>query len=216
MQLYWPAPERNKGPILEVLRRVLPVRGTLLEIGSGTGQHAVFFASALPNWTFVPSDPTPANVSSIEAYRAAAQLPNLQPPAPLDVLASTWTWSTSASEPAQLDAIFSANMIHIAPWECCAALMRGAARYLRAGGQLILYGPYRIAGEHTSDSNREFDADLRLRDARWGVRDLEAVEELGSSFGLHLRERVTMPANNLCLRFEREPMSEVRPHDLTR
>jgi cyclopropane fatty-acyl-phospholipid synthase-like methyltransferase len=184
-----------------VLRRVLTTGGTLLEIGSGTGQHAAFFAAALPTWTYVPSDPNPENLSSIEAYRATAQLPNLQAPVPLDVLTSDWAWSERATS--QLDAIFSANMIHIAPWECCEALMRGAAKYLRAGGQLILYGPFRVGGAHVSESNREFDADLRARDARWGVRDLEVVAQLGSQLGLLFCERIDMPANNLCLRFER-------------
>jgi hypothetical protein len=196
MQLHWPAPERNKAPILEVLQRVLPTGGVLLEVASGTGQHAAFFAQALPTWTWLPSDLDPKNLASIGAYCQQAQLPNLAPPRPLDVCAPDW------QTPA-LDAVFNANMVHIAPWECCEGLLRGSGKLLRAGGVLVMYGPFRVGGEHTAPSNLEFDADLRARDARWGVRDLEAVIELADSFGLEHRERVAMPANNQTLVFER-------------
>lgn len=196
MLLNWPAPERNKVPILEVLQRLLPQTGTLLEIASGTGQHAVFFAQALPGWRYLPSDIDPANLSSIQAHREQAGLPNLAAPRALDVCERDWHM-----EP--LDAVFSANMIHIAPWACCEGLLRGAAAHTREGGKLILYGPFRIAGEHTSESNGAFDADLRRRDARWGVRDLESVTELGLGLGFQLSEVVAMPANNQCVCFER-------------
>lgn len=201
MQLHWPAPERNKTPILEVLQRVLPARGVLLEVASGTGQHAAFFAQALTGWTWIPSDIDPRNLASIAAYRERAGLPNLAPPRALDVCAQDWQLE-------QLDAIFNANMIHISPWECCEGLLRGAASRLRDGGLLILYGPFRIGGEHTAESNRAFDADLRARDARWGVRDLHTVVQLAASIGLSQRQRVDMPANNLCVILERQGRSK--------
>jgi SAM-dependent methyltransferase len=196
MQQHWPAPERNKGPILEVLQRVLPGQGTLLELASGSGQHAVFFAQALPHWRYVPSDISPQNLASIRAYREQAQLPNLLAPRSLDVRATDWQLS-------ELDAVYSANMLHISPWECTEALLRGAARHLRSQGQLIVYGPFRVAGQHTSESNRQFDADLRAQDASWGVRDLEEIVAFAEACGLQLRERVALPANNQCLVLQR-------------
>jgi SAM-dependent methyltransferase len=197
MLLRWPAPERNKVPILEVLQRVLPATsGRLLEVASGSGQHAAFLAAALPTWTWQPSDIDPENLASIAAHRELVGLPNLLAPRVLDVRQSNWETET-------VDAVFNANMIHIAPWECCEGLLRGSARALRASGVLVLYGPYRVAGEHTAESNRRFDADLRAQDVRWGVRDLEAVTDFAGAHGLILRERVAMPANNQCLVFDR-------------
>jgi SAM-dependent methyltransferase len=196
MQLHWPAPERNKVPILAVLQRTLPSQGLILEVSSGSGQHAVHFARAVPAWTWLPSDIDPSNLASIAAYVAEAELPNLMQPRRLDVCTEDW-------ELGELDGLFNANMIHIAPWECCEGLMRGAGRYLRAGGVLVMYGPFRIGGAHTADSNREFDLDLRRRNPSWGVRDLESVAALAQAAGLSLRETVAMPANNQCLVFER-------------
>lgn len=192
----WPAPERNKQPILEVLQRVLPERGVLLEVSSGSGQHAAFFARALPSWTILPTDLDAENLSSIQAWVDDEKLPNLRTPVRLDVTQDKWLVP-------QVDAIFNANMIHIAPWECCVGLMRGAARHLKDGGTLVLYGPYKIGFVHTSASNEEFDAGLRARDARWGVRDLERVVEEAEKVGLKLSERVQMPANNQILVFGR-------------
>ena len=196
MKEHWPAPERNKRPILEVLTRVLPERGTLLEIASGTGQHAAFMAAELPAWTWIPSDLDPAHVASIDAYRSETGLPNLASARVLDVCESTWNVP-------ELDAVFSANMIHIAPFACCEGLFKGAARHLRRGGQLIMYGPMKLDGQHTAPSNEAFDADLRARDPRWGVRDLVELAALGGKLGLTLRERTPMPANNQCVWFER-------------
>ena len=196
MQLHWPAPERNKAPILEVLQRVLPSAGRLLEVASGTGQHAVHFARALPSWSWLPSDIDPHNLASITAHRDQAALPNLEPARSLDVCTEDW-------QVGELDAIFNANMIHIAPWECSEGLLRGAGRHLRPGGVLVLYGPFRIDGRHTAESNREFDQSLRQRDPRWGVRDLESIVALAQSAGLQHRETIAMPANNQCVVFER-------------
>ena len=197
MKLCWSAPERNKGPILEVLERVLPKQGTVLEIASGTGQHVIHFAQHLPALTFIPSDIDESNLESIRAWLAEAGLPNVLPPLRLDVTSEDW----AAGE---VNAIVNANMIHISPWECTEGLLAGAERYLSARGVLALYGPFRINGEHTAPSNAEFDADLKRRDARWGVRDLETVVALAHEHGLHFTERVAMPANNQTLVFRRD------------
>lgn len=194
MKQEWPAPERNKQPILAVLQRVLGASGRLLEVSSGSGQHAVFFAERLAGWQIEPSDMDAENLASIRAWVEEKQLPNLCSPRTLDVLAEDW-------DVGQVDAIFNANMIHIAPFECCVALMRGVGRHLRPDGTLILYGPYRIAGQHTSPSNAEFDEGLKRRNPDWGVRDLEAVSALALAQGLSLIERVAMPANNQTLIF---------------
>ncbi|MET0340480.1 MAG: DUF938 domain-containing protein [Polyangiales bacterium] len=197
MKVCWPWPERNKGPILEVLREVLPARGVLLEIASGSGQHAAHFAAHLPGLTIQPSDFDPALVESIRAYQQEAG-PNLRPPVRLDVEESDWGVGT-------VDAIFCANLIHIAPWSCCEGLLAGAGRHLAQPGVLVLYGPYRIDGAHTAESNAAFDASLRGRDPRWGVRDLEEVVRTAEGAGLTLHKRVAMPANNQCVVFARPP-----------
>ena len=189
MKQRWPAPERNKGPIHEVLERVLPSSCSVLEIAAGTGQHALHFATEQPGWTWLASDPNPEHVASIAAYGKETDLENLQPPVSLDVLDQPWPVAPQ-------DAVFCANMIHIAPWECGRALITRAPQVLRAGGLLILYGPFRIDGKHTSQSNEAFDQSLRSRDPTWGVRDLSVVHELARSVGLTWVERVAMPANN--------------------
>ena len=196
MKQQWPAPERNKQPILELLQRVLPSAGTLLELASGSGQHAAFFAAALPALVYQPSDVDDDNLQSIRAWVEEAALPNLRAPLTLDVCSADWGV-------APLDAIFNANMIHIAPIACCEGLMAGAGRHLRPGGVLVVYGPFRVGGAHTSESNERFDLDLRARDARWGVRDVELLQALGDAAGLTLEERVAMPANNQCLVFRK-------------
>jgi Protein of unknown function (DUF938) len=191
-----PAVARNRDFILAVLRRVLPERGVVLEIASGSGEHAVHFAAALPDLTWQPTDPDPQARDSIAAYRAAAQLPNLLPPLALDATSPTWSVT-------QADAMVSINMIHIAPWVAAEGLMAGAERLLPAGGVLFLYGPFREHGQHTAPSNAAFDESLRARNREWGVRDLDEVAALASRHGLALEERVAMPANNLSLVFRR-------------
>jgi len=187
-------PNRNKRPILEVLQRVLPGEGRVLEIGSGSGQHAAFFSTELPSVEWQPSDIDPDNLASIRAWREEAARSNFLEPIRLDVLEDDWGIEAA-------DAAFSANLIHIAPWECTAALFAGARRHLKPDGLLIIYGPFRIGGSHTADSNAEFDNDLKKRDPRWGVRDLEAVIDVAEGF--ELEERVEMPANNQTLVFRR-------------
>jgi len=195
-----PSAERNRDPILHVLTRVLPKSGTVLEIASGTGQHAVHFAAALPAITWHPTDVDATARDSIEAWRKHAALPNLAAPLSLDVHQFPWPLPASAES---LAAIVCINMIHISPWTAAQALFDGAQRYLAADGVLCLYGPYRRNGAHTAPSNAAFDAQLRATDERWGIRDLADVEALGTAAGLHLAEVVDMPANNLTLVFRR-------------
>lgn len=198
-----PAAERNRDPILEVLRRVLPARGTVLEIASGTGQHVAHFAAALPDLTFQPSDRDDEGFASIVAWCAHAGVANARPPIVLDVTHEPWPVAT-------VDAIVCANMIHIAPWEACLGLLRGAGRHLSADGVLALYGPYKIGGAHTAPSNAAFDDDLRARDPRWGVRDLDEVASVARGNGLALAERVAMPANNQTVVFRRVAHADAR------
>jgi len=187
-----PSPERNKQPILEVLARVLPARGLVLEIGSGTGQHVAHFAGALPALTFQPSEMDVQRHPSIRAWVTAGNLSNVRPPLAIDV--TNLPWPVSAA-----DALVCINVIHISPWEATLALMAGAGRILPAGGVLVTYGPYMRAGAHTSQSNEAFDASLRARNPRWGVRDIDQVAEVAGKEGLALDEVVPMPANNLAL-----------------
>ena len=162
-----PATARNREPILEVCRRVLPPAGTVLEIASGTGEHAVWLAEQLPGLVWQPSDLDEGALGSIAAWIAHTGAANVRPPLRLDVCEGRWPV-------AEVDAVFNANMIHIAPPEACEGLMRGAGRVIVPRGVLVLYGPFRMGGVHTAPSNAAFDADLRERDPRWGVRDLEA------------------------------------------
>lgn len=189
-----PPVARNRAPILAVLREVLPASGLVLEIASGTGEHAVFFAEHLPGITWQPTDRTPEALASIAAHRALAGLANLREPLVLDAATADWPV-------AQADAVVSINMIHIAPWAAAEGLVSGAARRLVPGGLLFLYGPFMEGGRHTGPRNEAFDRSLRERDPAWGVRDLDAVVALAQRAGLALERRVGMPANNLSLVF---------------
>lgn len=188
-----PAAERNGPPIQAELQRLLPATGLMLEIASGSGQHAARFGAALPGWQWQPTDADPAVLPSIQAW--CAGLPNVRPPLQLDVLAEPWPEAV----PRPVDAVFSANMVHIAPWACTGALMRGAARHLAPQGVLITYGPYLERDVPTGPGNLAFDADLRARNPAWGLRHLDDVAAEAAAAGLVLRERVAMPANNLLL-----------------
>lgn len=189
-----PAAERNRAPILEVLRRVLPPQGLVLEVASGTGQHAVAFAEGLPGLIWQPSDPAPDLRASVRAWsaqsRSGAGLPNLRAPLDLDAAAADWPIERA-------DAVVCINMIHIAPWSAGLGLLAGAARLLPVGAPLVLYGPFMRDGRHTAPSNAEFDASLKARNPAWGVRDLGAVERAATGFTL--AEVVDMPANNLAV-----------------
>jgi len=181
---------RNAGPIAEVLRGVLPAGGLVLEIASGTGEHILHFAREFPQLRFQPSDPDPAALASIEAWRSAAGSANLLPPIALDARAADWPVERA-------DAILCINMIHISPWAATLGLLRGAGRLLPPGAPLYLYGAYRRAGVTTAPSNEAFDAGLRARDPEWGLRNLEDVVGQAEKQGLRLEEVVEMPANNL-------------------
>ena len=195
-RLFSAACERNRDPILEVLREELPERGTVLEISSGTGMHAVYFAPRFPGVTWQPTDVDDAALASIAAWEEAEPSENLRAPLKLDVCQREWPVERA-------DAIFNANMIHISPWECTLGLLDGAARLLPEGAPLILYGPYRVGGEHTAPSNERFDESLKARDVRWGVRDLDVVTEEARERGLSRERVVQMPANNLVVVFRR-------------
>jgi SAM-dependent methyltransferase len=191
-----PSAARNRDPILAVLRQVLPSRGTVLEVASGTGEHAVHFAAALPDLTWQPTDYNPPALRSIVAHRDRAGLPNVLLPLELDASALVWPL-------ARADAVVSINMIHIAPWAAVQGLMTGAGRVLPPGGVLYLYGAFKEDGRHTAPSNAAFDASLRAHNPAWGVRDLEEVAKLGRRNGLQLVARVAMPADNLSVVFRR-------------
>jgi SAM-dependent methyltransferase len=191
-----PAVARNRDPILAVLRRHLPAQGTVLEIASGTGEHAAYFAPQFPRLVWQPTDLDPDALASIEAHRATANAPNLRAPLALDVTAAAWPVTRA-------DAVISINMIHISPWQAVQGLMAGVARVLAPGGVLYLYGPFKENGKHTAPSNAAFDASLRARDPAWGVRDVGDVRELADGHGFDFVERVAMPTNNLSLVFRR-------------
>ncbi len=192
-----PAVARNKAPILAVLRRVLPPDGTVLEIASGTGEHVVYFAAELPRLRWIPSDPDAQNRASVASWCAALASENVAPPIALDVCEPRWPLA------APVDAIVCINMIHIAAWPATRALFAGAAQVLAGAGPVVLYGPYRVGGAHTAPSNEAFDRMLRDRDPASGVRDLEDVAREAKAEGFGLSETVPMPANNLCLVFDR-------------
>ncbi len=187
---------RNRQPILDVLARVLPPAELVLEIASGSGEHAVFLAQNLPSLTWQPTDTDDGALASIAAHRAAARLPNLLQPLRLDATAERWPIDYAA-------ALVCNNMIHIAPWRVSEGLMAGAGRILQPGGILYLYGPYRIDGRHTATSNQDFDAWLKAQNPDWGIRDLAEVTALARHHRLDLSERVAMPANNLSVIFRR-------------
>jgi Protein of unknown function (DUF938) len=191
-----PATLRNRGPILEVLRQVLPAAGTVLEIASGSGEHAVFFADALSDLMWQPTDPDPDNRASIRAWIAETGVTNVTAPADLNAAARAWPVTHA-------DAIVCINMIHISPWAATLGLLAGAARTLPTAAPLYLYGPYLRNGRHTAPSNEDFDQSLRAQNLEWGVRDLDEVSEAAAQAGLTLAEVIEMPANNLSVVFRR-------------
>ncbi len=196
MKRHAPATARNRGPILDVLRPRLPADGLVLEVASGSGEHAVHFAANLPQLVFQPSDPDEDALASIDAWVATSALANIRPAVALDATAPSWPVGEAA-------AVLCCNMIHIAPWSAAVGLVAGAARVLPDHGLLYLYGPYRRDGEHTAPSNEAFDRDLRRRNPAWGIRDLEAVIELAEAHGFAPTEVIDMPANNLSVIFRR-------------
>lgn len=191
-----PAAQRNREPILAVLREVLPAQGLVLEVASGSGEHAVHFAAAFPKLTFQPSDPDPAALASIDAWARESALPNQRPAIRLDAIASRWPVEAA-------DAILCINMIHISPWAATEGLIRQAAQLLPVGGPLYLYGPYRQSDVPLAPSNAVFDDSLRRRNPKWGLRELEAIAELARAAGFGEPEVRAMPANNLSVVFRK-------------
>ncbi len=194
-----PAVERNRDPILEVLRRALAATGTVLELASGTGEHAAYFAANLPHLAWQPSDADPLALESIEAWRAGADLDNLAAPLVIDASVRDWPLPRDFCPMA----VVSINMIHISPWTAAGGLIQGAQRLLGPGGVLYFYGPFKLAGRHSAPSNAAFDRDLRARNPDWGVRDLDDVTALAAKCGFEHAETVAMPANNLSVIFRK-------------
>lgn len=192
-----PAALRNREAIADVLALELPEAGLVLEVASGSGEHALYFAERFPSLTWQPSDPDPAALASIQAWRSEHERPNLLPPIELNGEDSDWALGHA-------DAIFCANMIHVSPWEACEGLFAGAARLLERGTPLILYGPYLEEDIETAPSNVAFDHSLKARNARWGLRELSKVDAVAAHNGFTRSARYSMPANNLTVVYRRD------------
>ncbi|WP_345961287.1 DUF938 domain-containing protein [Pseudanabaena sp. Chao 1811] len=199
---YAPATARNRDAILEVLSQILPTTGSILEISSGTGEHAVYFSPHLQPRQWIPSDPNPIAIASITAWQQHQPSPNLVAPLTIDVTEPDWS-DRHQLQDQNIQAIVNINMIHIAPWTACLGLMSGANRILPEGGILYLYGAYKQNGKHTSPSNAEFDASLRYQNPEWGVRNLEEVIAVAAEQNLTLQKVHPMPSNNLSVVFQK-------------
>src|SRR3954469_19017634 len=198
-RMFSPAVARNSASILAVLKRVLPAKGVVLEIGCGTGEHAVHFAGAMPGVTWLPSDPDSDNRASTASWIKFTGLSNVLPPRDIDVCAKSW----GVEQTAPFDAIVSLNMVHIAPWAASLGLFAGAGRLLRGGGLLFLYGAFMRDGVHNAPTNAAFDASLKAHNPCWGLRDIADLERVGESSGLSLHKTIEMPANNMSLVFSK-------------
>lgn len=196
-RLFYPATERNRDPILTVLKQYLPAQGQVLEVASGSGEHITHFAQHFPAVDWQPSDLDPACLESIQAWCDFLGLDNVYAPLQLDTTTQD-NWPKT-----ELDALICINMVHISPWEATKGLMKKAGDLLQAGGILYLYGPYRRNGIHTAPSNAAFERSLQAQDGRFAIRDIGDVEVEGALNGLHLREVIEMPANNFSLVFQR-------------
>ena len=193
---YAPATLRNRDFILDILREVLPGRGAILEIASGSGEHVVHFARSLSSLIFQPSDPDPEAVQSVAAWVNAMGVTNVRAPIVLDASQSPWPIASA-------DGIICINMVHISPWDATLGLIKGAAAILSPGAPFYLYGPYKREGFETTASNQAFDRSLRNRNPAWGLRDLEAVAAIAQSVGFSVPVVAEMPANNLSVVFRR-------------
>lgn len=194
-----PAFHRNCEPIWQAISPLLPNDGAVLEIGSGTGQHATSYARRTPRLTWHPTDIVDSHLASIDAWRRHAGLANVQPPQRVDLLDADWTWRPGGP----LAALLCINVLHISPWAVSQNLIAGAARLLQPDGKLFVYGPFMRDGEHTAPSNAAFDASLRTRDPAWGVRDTRDLAALASAQKLLLTDIIPMPSNNFVLVFAR-------------
>ncbi|EAZ91419.1 DUF938 domain-containing protein [Crocosphaera chwakensis] len=201
LKQYAPATQRNREYILEVLLRVLPSSGNILEIASGTGEHSLFFAPAFSPRQWIPSDPNPTARNSIEAWKQESLIDSIQ--SPLNINAASSRWGIEEQQ-LNITTIVNINMIHISPWSACLGLMEGAKRILPSKGILYLYGPYKQGGKHTALSNQSFDQSLRSQNPEWGVRNLEDVIKVAEEKGLIFKKKLEMPANNLSVIFEKK------------
>ena len=197
-RLYAPATERNREPILSVLKMILPTQGKVLEIASGTGEHITFFAPHFPALIWQPSDPNLMHLASIKGWMKQLPSINILPPLQINVTNEAWGMDS-------VDVILCINMIHIAPWEACFGLFQGTQSILSEGGLLYFYGPFKQQGKHSAPSNESFDLWLRAQNPRWGVRDLEAVIDIAQKHNFHLQQVIPMPANNLSVLFCKMP-----------
>ena len=198
-RMFSPSAARNAEPILKVLKRLLPLRGVVMEIGCGTGEHAVHFAKEMPALTWLPSDPDPGSRASTASWIRFTGLNNVLAPRDVDVCSNVWDVEMLAP----FDALVSINMVHIAPWAATIGLFSGAGRLLGAGGRLCLYGPFIHRGAHNAPSNAAFDESLKARNPSWGLRDIVDLERVAQASGLGLVETIEMPANNSFLAFDR-------------
>jgi SAM-dependent methyltransferase len=199
-----PAFHRNCEPIWSAIGGFLGAQtGDVLELGSGTGQHAAAYAARSPQLIWWPSDIYPTHLTSIEAWRRQAGLANLRAPQRIDLMDAAWTWTANGQAGPTLAAMLCINVLHISPWAVSQNLLAGAGRLLRGGGALFVYGSFMRGGQHSTPSNAAFDATLRAENPNWGVRDIDELQTLAHAAGLTLRETVPMPANNLVLAFTR-------------
>lgn len=198
---YAPATNRNRQPILEVLKEIIPSSGNILEIASGTGEHSLFFAPNFPQQEWIPSDKQKDCLDSIKAWKRDCPTDNLQQPITIDVMKPDW-WKPLLSK--EITVVICINMIHIAPWLACLGLIEGAKKILPVNGIIYLYGPYKVQNQHTAPSNKEFDRYLQIQDSEWGVRNLEDVVSVANDNGFVLEKLVNMPANNLSLVFRKK------------
>lgn len=201
-RLSFPSAVRNAPFILDVLKRILPRDGTVLEIASGSGEHAVAFAPELKPRVWLPSDADPEKLASIQAWRKAKPSSNLLAPIQLDAGAPRWPVEDTPPVP-PIAAIVSVNLIHVSPWRVGLSLLKGAGRVLKPRGILYFYGAFKVGGRHTADSNQGFDQMLREENPEWGVRDLDDVKKAAAAAGLRLKDAIEMPANNLSVVFEK-------------
>jgi len=200
---YAPATLRNRAPILAALQDCLPKHGTILEIASGSGEHATYFIKHLPNEYWQPSDPDGKNRDSISAWWWEVQLNNILPPMDINTQDDVWTIENIAP-PGPVTAIVCINMVHISPWEASIGLMKGAARILPKEGVLYLYGPYKVDNQHTAPTNEQFDITLRNQNPEWGIRNLNDLQSLAVEHGLRFIKTIAMPANNMSVIFKKD------------
>jgi hypothetical protein len=199
-----PAFQRNHEAIWSAIAPFLSAQaGDVLELGSGTGQHVTTFAARTPQLAWWPSDIYPSHLASIEAWRQYTGLTNVRAPQRIDLTDAAWTWAADEQTGPLLSAMLCINVLHISPWTVAQNLIAGAGRYLRDGGKLFVYGPFKRGGEHTASSNAAFDQSLRAENPEWGVRDVADLTILAQNAGLTAAEITPTPANNLVLAFAR-------------